>query len=159
MTIICLASCDCPFDEEICRTCREPIDECSCGGDYFSAGTLVGGWQMSGGYDKAYMSYCGIIPKYIVFSNVKEGNYGFKKCTMTYSVSNEPQWYEEDLYYNYVRKTLTFYRPISGTNSLEKFMEFGYDNFQFPCLYLTDAGSKRYQTTYEWRKTRVTTNY
>lgn len=155
ISLFLIAACDCPFEEEFCRKCREPIEECSCGDDYFSAGTLIGGWQMSGGYDKAYMSYCGIIPKYIIFSNVKENVHGYKKCTITYSVNNEPQWYEEDMYYDYVRKTLTFYR----VGTFDKIMQFGYENYLFPCLYLTDAGSKRYFTTYEWRKVRATTNY
>ena len=158
-SLLCVIACDCPFGEEVCRTCRKPIEECTCGSDYFSSSTLVGGWQMSGGYDKAYMSYCGIIPKYIVFSNVKEKTYGFKKCTMTYSISNEPQWYEEDMYYSYVRKTLTFYRVLDSSGRLEKFIEFGYESYLFPCLYLMDAGSRRYNTTYEWKKVRVTTDY
>lgn len=155
LTALCITACECPYAEEKCSVCRNPIDECTCNYSYFSSSTLVGGWQMSGGYDKAYMSYCGFIPKYIAFSNEKEKLYGFKRCTVTYSVSNEPQWYEEDMYYNYVRKTLTFYRVLDNSGTLEKFVEFGFDNYLFPCLYLIDAGSKRYNITYEWRKVRV----
>jgi hypothetical protein len=56
------------------------------GGDYFSQSTFIGEWQMSNtvNTEKAYMNGCGIIPKGIVFSDVKGGNFGFRKCTMTY---------------------------------------------------------------------------
>jgi hypothetical protein len=124
-------------------------------GDYFSAGTLVGEWQMSNtvNTEKAYMNGCGIIPKGIVFSNVKGGNYGFKKCTMTYAIDNEPQWYEADLLYNYVRRELTFYY-INEYGKEEKLFAFTYKDFLFPTLTVQDSFG-----TYEWRKIRVTTSY
>ena len=125
------------------------------GGDYFSSGTLIGEWQMSNtlNTEKAYMNGCGIIPKGIVFSNVKEGNVGFKKCTMTYAIDNEPQWYQADLLYNYVRRELTFYY-INDYGKEEKLFAFTYMDFLFPTLTVQDSFG-----TYEWNKVRVTTQY
>lgn len=124
-------------------------------GDYFSTSTLIGEWQMSNtlNTEKAYMNGCGVIPKGIVFSNVKCGNYGFKKCTMTYAVGNDPQWYQADLLYNYVRRELTFYY-INGYGKEEKLFVFTYKDFLFPTLTIQDSFG-----TYEWQKVRVTTTY
>ena len=123
------------------------------GGDYFSASTLIGEWQMSNtlNTEKAYMNGCGIIPKEIVFSNVKGGNYGFKKCTMTYAIDNER--YQADLLYNYVRRELTFYY-INDYGKEEKLFAFTYKDFLYPTLTIQDSFG-----TYEWRKVRVTTSY
>lgn len=127
----------------------------SNGGDYFSEGTLIGEWQMSNtlGTETAYMNGCGIIPKDIVFSNVKMGNMGFKKCTMTYAIADDPQWYQANLFYNYVRRELTFYY-INDYGKEEKLFAFTYNDFLYPTLTLQDSFGK-----YEWRKVRVTTNY
>ena len=125
------------------------------GGDYFSQSTFIGEWQMSNtvNTEKAYMNGCGIIPKGIVFSDVKGGNFGFRKCTMTYAINNDPQWYQVDLLYNYVRKELTFYY-INDYGKEEKLFAFTYRNFLFPTLTLQDSFG-----TYEWNKVRVTTTY
>ncbi len=149
-----LVSCNCPNCHEypcICDCEYATRKTYSNGGDYFSAATLVGEWQMSGFHDKEYMDGCGLIPKGIVFSKeiVKDRyNESFYRCTMTYSVGNNPQWYESDLGYNYVRRELTFYY-IGEYGQWEKFISFTFRNFLFPTLTIQDSFG-----TYEWNKVR-----
>ena len=150
-TIVILASC------EYCIVCGEY--PCVChnskyvsgnngSSDYFSASTLVGEWQMSGYHDEEYMNGCGIIPKSIVFGGIPVGSFG--RCTITYMKGRNPQWYQMDLHYNYVRRELTFY----GTNELGglvKLFSFTYREFLFPTLTIEDSFGK-----YEWNKVRTT---
>lgn len=152
LVVTCFISCnwECPFGEERCAYCHN--DPCICynrsnKGDYFSASTLIGEWQMAGGMDDAYMKGCGIIPKDIVFLEGKMGEFGM--CTITYSIGRDPQWYVADLYYNYVRRELTFYID-NGYGGLQKFVAFTFKDFLFPTLVVQDSFG-----TYEWRKVRV----
>jgi len=156
LAFLCLlCSCDCMFGREVCRKCKNDVDNCICyrsngSSDYFSANTLIGEWQMSGGNDKAYMDGCGLIPKGIVFAEPPYGSFG--RCTMTYAIGQDPQWYQIDLAYNYVRRELTFY-DTDEYGELEKWFSFTYYGFLFPTLTVQDSFG-----TYEWRKVRTTTS-
>lgn len=150
--IITLTSCTCPYCHEYPCICDcEYKQSITKGGssDYFSAATLVGEWQMVGYHDNEYMNGCGIIPKGIIFAKQEDGEFG--RCTMTYSVDKNPQWYQMDLEYNYVRRELTFYR-INSVGKLEKFISFTYRGFLFPTLTIEDSFGR-----YEWNKVRVAT--
>lgn len=157
LVIITLSSCRyCPICKEYNCICgREyAYREGNSSSDYFSAATLIGEWQMSGYHDQEYMNGCGIIPKGILFSNqtvTDNGRTKFYRCTMTYSVGRDPQWYQKDFGYNYVRRELTFYY-IDDYGKWEKFISFTYKNFLFPTLTIQDSFG-----TYEWNKVR--TNY
>lgn len=149
-TIVCFLSCDCEWGRVYCKKCFNPINNCICynnyngsSSDYFSANTLVGEWQMSNvaNSDNSYMRECKIIPKNIKFDKQPIGKFG--KCTITYSIGKEPQWYESDYEYNYVRRELSFYR------NNEKVFVFTFNNFLFPTLTLKGA-----YDVYEWRKVR-----
>ena len=152
LVAICFTSCNCPYCHEWPCICDcEYSTKTTYGNDYFSAATLVGEWQMSGYHDQEYMRGCGIIPKDIVFAAQPVGEFG--RCTMTYAIAKDPQWYQVDLYYNYVRRELTFY-GVNEFGELEKLFSFTYKQFLFPCLVMQDSFG-----TYEWKKVRVTTEY
>ena len=147
--VLCLTSCDWDY----CERCGKLVDCCVCGNytnvngaNTFSSDSFVGEWQMSGGYDSQYMNGCGIIPKDIVFAKQKKGEFG--KCVMTYAIGRDPQWYSTDMYYNYVRRELTFY-TVNDLGKLEKFVSFTFRGFEFPSLYIQDSFG-----TYEWKKVR-----
>ena len=92
LVAISFASCNCPYCGEfpcICD-CEYATTKTTYGSDYFSAATLVGEWQMSSYNDTEYMNGCGIIPKDIMFATQRSGEFG--RCTMTYSIGNDPQW-------------------------------------------------------------------
>lgn len=151
-----LTSCNCPICHDWPCTCKHNTvtSSGSSSSDYFSAATLIGQWQMSGYHDQEYMNGCGLIPKGIIFSSQTMSDRRgtkFSRCTMTYSVGRNPQWYEKDLWYNYVRRELTFYY-IDENNEWEKFISFTYKNFLFPTLTIQDSFG-----TYEWNKVRVST--
>lgn len=147
---ICFTSCNCPYCHEFPCICDcEYATRVTTNSDYFSAATLVGEWQMSNYNDEAYMNGCGIIPKDIVFASQPIGEFG--RCTMTYMVGRDPQWYQVDLYYNYVRRELTFY-GVDEYGQLKKLFAFTYKEFLFPTLIVQDSFGK-----YEWRKVRITT--
>lgn len=149
--IVILTSCECcPICGEYPCVCHG--DKCynngNSYGDYFSASTLVGEWQMVGYHDSEYMNGCGIIPKDIIFGGIPTGNFG--RCTMTYMEGKNPQWYQMDLYYNYVRRELTFY-GTDELGNLKKLYSFTYRSFLFPTLTVEDSFGK-----YEWNKVRIT---
>ena len=155
LAVMFITACECPFETEICSNCRRPLSECRCypssygNSDYFSAATLVGEWQMVGYNDDAYMDGCGLIPKDIVFASQPVGEFG--RCTMTYAIGRDPQWYQVDLYYNFVRRELTFYY-VDEYGEMRKLFAFTYTNFLFPTLTMKDSFG-----TYDWNKVRVTT--
>lgn len=151
--IVTLTSCNCPYCHEfpcICDCEYVAKNYTTNSSDYFSAAILVGEWQMLDYHDEEYMNGCGLIPKDIIFAEQPVGGLG--RCTMTYSVGKNPQWYQIDLAYNYVRKELTFYR-LNDSGKWEKFISFTYRAFLFPTLRVEDSFG-----IYEWRKVRVTTN-
>ena len=155
LVVICFTSCNCPYCDHYPCICHcEYVEHKGysnySSSDYFSAAILIGEWQMVGNNDTQYMNGCGLIPKDIVFSEQAVGSLG--RCTMTCAIGNQPQWYEVDLAYNYVRRELTFYH-LNDIGKWEKFISFTYKNFLFPTVTVQDSFG-----TYEWRKVRVTTS-
>lgn len=134
VSLISIAACN----YEYCDICDRRVEYCICrnsygNGDYFTASTLIGVWQIA--YNEGYEKGLGFTPKQIEF-------FDGHKCDITYAKGREPDWLTDTYTYTYTSKYIKF-------NKGRTTFMFKLDSFTFPTLIVLDSFGR-----YEWHKKR-----